>query len=105
MLRAASFCFGRDIADAARTPDKDTRALALHLTNASGRWVLVRIKHNRDRESRTNWLLIKQRDEYAKAGGTAAIMAEDHSVASGRSMDQIARGIGKRPKRCRRPRA
>lgn len=63
-----------------------------------GSWVLVRIKHNRDRSSRTNWLLIKHRDQYAKANGTAALMAEDRSVASDRTMDQIARGTGKRPK-------
>ena len=50
-----------------------------------GSWVLVRIKHNRDRDTRTNWLLIKHRDEYAKAGGTEALMAVDKSVASGRT--------------------
>jgi bifunctional non-homologous end joining protein LigD len=63
-----------------------------------GSWVLVRIKHNRDRDTRNNWLLIKHRDEYAKAGGTEALMAVDKSVASGRTMQQIARGTGKPPK-------
>jgi bifunctional non-homologous end joining protein LigD len=63
-----------------------------------GSWVLVRIKHNRGRDSRKNWLLIKHRDEYAKPGGTEALLATDKSVASGRTMQQIARGTGKAPK-------
>jgi bifunctional non-homologous end joining protein LigD len=63
-----------------------------------GSWVLVRIKHNRDRSTRTNWLLIKHRDQYAKPGGTEALLAVDKSVASGRTMQQITRGTGKPPK-------
>jgi bifunctional non-homologous end joining protein LigD len=62
-----------------------------------GSWVLVRIKHNRGRDTRTNWLLIKHQDKYAKPGGTDKLMAPDKSVASGRSMAQIARGVGKSP--------
>src|SRR6187402_3713824 len=62
-----------------------------------GSWVLVRIRNNRGRDTRTNWLLIKHKDEYAVPGGTPALIAEDRSVASGRSMDQIARGVGKAP--------
>lgn len=63
-----------------------------------GSWVLVRIKNNRGRDTRTNWLLIKHKDEYARPGETDALIAEDRSVASGRTMDQIARGVGKAPK-------
>jgi bifunctional non-homologous end joining protein LigD len=63
-----------------------------------GSWVLVRIKNNRGRDTRTNWLLIKHKDEYARPGETPALIAEDRSVASGRTMDQIARGVGKAPK-------
>jgi bifunctional non-homologous end joining protein LigD len=62
-----------------------------------GSWVLVRIKNNRGRDTRTNWLLIKHKDEYAQPGETEALIAEDRSVASGRTMDQIARGVGKAP--------
>ncbi len=62
-----------------------------------GGWVLVRIK-GRANERRNNWLLIKHKDEYAKPGGTEPMMAEDRSVASGRSMSQIAGGKGKAPK-------
>ena len=61
-----------------------------------GSWVLVRM-HNQRNESRKNWLLIKHRDEYAKPGATAALMDEDRSVASGRTMEQIARGTGPSP--------
>lgn len=63
-----------------------------------GSWVLVRIKNNRGRDTRTNWLLIKHKDQYAQAGATASLLAENRSVASGRSMQQIADGIGKAPK-------
>ena len=63
-----------------------------------GSWVLVRIRNNRGRDTRTNWLLIKHKDEYAVPGGTPALIAEDRSVASGRTMDQIARGVGKAPR-------
>jgi bifunctional non-homologous end joining protein LigD len=63
-----------------------------------GSWVLVRIRNNRGRDTRTNWLLIKHKDEYARPGGTEALIAEDRSVASGRTMDQIARGVGKPPR-------
>src|ERR1700722_14768838 len=63
-----------------------------------GSWVLVRLKHDRDRGKRTNWLLIKHRDAAAQPGGTEALMAVDRSVASGRSMQQIASGKGRSPK-------
>jgi bifunctional non-homologous end joining protein LigD len=63
-----------------------------------GSWVLVRIRNNRGRDTRTNWLLIKHSDEYAVPGGTPALIEEDRSVASGRTMDQIARGVGKAPR-------
>jgi bifunctional non-homologous end joining protein LigD len=63
-----------------------------------GGWVLVRINNNRGRDKRTNWLLIKQRDQYAKPGGTGALLEKDESVASGRAMRAIADGVGKAPK-------
>ena len=62
-----------------------------------GEWVLVRMKHGRDGGSRTNWLLIKHRDEYAKRGDADHALDDDKSVASGRSMAQIADGKGKAP--------
>ncbi|WP_298254387.1 DNA ligase D [Bradyrhizobium sp.] len=63
-----------------------------------GSWVLVRMRHDRNDGKRTNWLLIKHRDEYAREGEGNDLLEDDRSVASGRSMDQIAAGKGKAPK-------
>ena len=60
-----------------------------------GSWVLVRIKGWSGK--RVNWLLIKHRDEHAKEGNADALLAEDRSVASGRSMADIAAGKGQAP--------
>ena len=69
----------------------------LHGGKLHGSWVLVRMKGDRYGGKRTNWLLIKHRDEYAREGGED-IVKEDRSVASGRSMAQIAAGKGRAPK-------
>jgi len=64
-----------------------------------GGWVIVRMRGDRYGGKRTNWLLIKHRDEHASdATSTEALIAEDRSVASGRSMAQIASGKGRGPK-------
>jgi len=63
-----------------------------------GSWVLVRLKRDRTRGKRTNWLLIKHRDEFAVEADGDAILAEDRSVASGRAMAEIAAGRGRGPK-------
>src|SRR5258708_426854 len=70
----------------------------LHGDKLHGSWVLVRMRHDRDGSKRTNWLLIKHRDEFAKEGAANNILDADQSVASGRTMDQIAEGKGKAPK-------
>ncbi len=63
-----------------------------------GSWVLVRMKHDRAGGKRTNWLLIKHRDEFSREDDGDALTREAvTSVASGRTMDQIARGVGKGP--------
>src|SRR5690242_4225784 len=63
-----------------------------------GSWVLVRMRHDRNGGKRTNWLLIKHRDEYAREGEENDVLEEDRSVASGRTLKQIAEGKGKAPK-------
>jgi bifunctional non-homologous end joining protein LigD len=63
-----------------------------------GSWVLVRMRHDRNGGKRTNWLLIKHRDEFAKEGKANDVLDDDASVASGRTMDQIAEGKGRAPK-------
>src|SRR5271170_1895726 len=59
-----------------------------------GGWVLVRLR-NDTKSKRHNWLLIKHRDEAAVDGNGGALVDEDRSVASGRSMAQIAAGKGR----------
>ncbi len=63
-----------------------------------GSFVLVRMKRDRSGGKRTNWLLIKHRDEFGRDGDADAVLAEDRSVASGRTMAAIAAGRGRGPK-------
>ena len=70
----------------------------LHGDKLHGSWVLVRMKGDRYGGKRTNWLLIKHRDEFAREGEANDILEDDRSVASGRTMAQIAEGKGKAPK-------
>jgi bifunctional non-homologous end joining protein LigD len=64
-----------------------------------GSFVLVRMKR-REREKHDNWLLIKHHDGWALEGqGDALVENELTSVASGRTMEEIAAGTGKGPKR------
>jgi bifunctional non-homologous end joining protein LigD len=62
-----------------------------------GSFVLVRIKNDRGGSKRTNWLLIKHRDEGANPGDDDKILAQDRSVASQRTMAEIAAGKGRGP--------
>lgn len=82
--------------DPVRGFKKGDLKFTLHGEKLQGSWVLVRMRNDRDGGKRTNWLLIKHRDEYAREGGD--ILAEDKSVASGRAMAQIAEGKGRAPK-------
>src|SRR5277367_30025 len=70
----------------------------LHGEKLRGSWVLVRMRWDRNGGKRTNWLLIKHRDEFVREGKDNTILDEDRSVASGRTMAQIAAGKGKAPK-------
>ena len=64
-----------------------------------GGFVLVRMKR-REREKRDNWLLIKHHDGWAvEDHGDLLTEGETTSVASGRSMEDIAAGKGQGPKR------
>src|SRR5271163_410087 len=63
-----------------------------------GSWVLVRMRADRNGGKRTNWLLIKHRDDFAKEGKANDVLDADQSVASGRSMAEIAEGKGNAPK-------
>ncbi|HEV7137895.1 MAG TPA: DNA ligase D [Steroidobacteraceae bacterium] len=61
-----------------------------------GGWVLVRLRDSRSGK-RPSWLLIKHRDEFARAGN-GALLDEDRSVASGRTLQEIAASLGRGPK-------
>jgi bifunctional non-homologous end joining protein LigD len=63
-----------------------------------GSWVLVRMKRDWSRGKRVNWLLIKHKDSFARDGESGVVTSEDSSVASGRSMADIAVGKGPAPK-------
>ena len=61
-----------------------------------GGWVLVRMQRRGERAKANTWLLIKHRDQFVREGD-ASLLAHDRSVASGRSMQQIAEGKGRGP--------
>ncbi len=65
----------------------------------NGSFVLVRMRNDRDGGKRNNWLLIKHHDDHSVDENGANILQENAtSVASGRSMEQIAEGKGRRPR-------
>ena len=84
-------------------PERGLRKGDLKFTLAGeklkGSWVLVRMRHDRerDRSNRNNWLLIKHRDGYEREA-RGSVTEQDRSVASGRTMEEIATGQGRRPK-------
>jgi len=56
-----------------------------------GGWVLVRTHGGKyGKSDGRSWLLIKEKDEFATPGGTPIVEAAPDSVASGRSLDDIA---------------
>ncbi|MDE2166904.1 MAG: non-homologous end-joining DNA ligase [Alphaproteobacteria bacterium] len=56
-----------------------------------GRWTLVRMRGRTAQEGRDNWLLIKERDRYARPGAGDALTARaGTSAVSGKTMEQIA---------------
>lgn len=61
-----------------------------------GTWALVRMHGRADRSGRENWLLIKEKDEFARDESDAAIIEEaPDSALTGRSIDQIATSKGR----------
>ena len=82
------------------SPQRALAAGELKLTFAGerlrGSWVLVRLRNSRSGK-RPSWLLIKHRDEFA-CTGDGLLRDDDRSVASGRTMAQIAAGRGRGPK-------
>lgn len=83
-------------------PDEGLRQGKLHFTldgaRMTGGWGLVRMrprKGTRGREeTRENWLLVKERDADATEDPDSLVRSHMTSIATGRSMDRIARGDG-----------
>lgn len=67
--------------------DRGSVKIIFHGERLLGEWALVRMKARPGQ--RHQWLLIKHRDDYAKADFDVVALA-DTSVVSGRTMDQIA---------------
>jgi len=80
-------------------PDGDPRAayrkgrmkFSLLGKKLQGRWTLVRMSGTQNADGK-NWLLIKERDQYARTATRAnSGLTSSHSVKSGRSMDEITK--------------
>ena len=64
----------------------------MHGTKLRGKWALIRMGGHAATERKPNWLLIKEHDEFERAEGEPAVTeAEDKSVITGRSLEEIAR--------------
>ena len=84
-------------ADPARALRAGELKFSLAGKKLKGGWVLVRMRRKGERSKGNNWLLIKHRDGFEREGD-GALLAQDRSVASGRSMQQIAEGKGRGPR-------
>jgi bifunctional non-homologous end joining protein LigD len=76
-------------------PHKDYPAGKLKFTlqgeRLKGGWMLIRMKPRDARDKGDNWLLVKERDEFAQPGaGDDLVEGAVTSIASGKSMAQIA---------------
>ncbi len=61
----------------------------------NGTWTLVRMHGRFGSSDKENWLLIKDRDSFARSESDAAVVDESpESVLTGRSIEEIARGNG-----------
>ena len=83
--------------DAAKALAKGELKFVLSGEKLNGGFVLVRM-NRREGEKRNNWLLIKHRDEYAIDDADEDLLQDAKSVASSRTMDEIAAGKGRKPK-------
>jgi bifunctional non-homologous end joining protein LigD len=82
--------------DPAKALAKGELKFVLSGEKLQGGFMLVRMKR-REGEKRDSWLLIKHRDAYVADQGET-VLENAHSVASSRSMEEIAAGKGRRPR-------
>lgn len=71
--------------------ERGSLKFTLHGEKLRGNWTLVRMKGRAGGEKKANWLLIKERDEFARSADDAAITdQETKSAITGRDLDEIA---------------
>ncbi|AXC11140.1 ATP-dependent DNA ligase [Acidisarcina polymorpha] len=64
----------------------------MHGTKMKGKWTLIRMGGKAASESKPNWLLIKEHDDFERKPDDPAITEEaPNSVVTGRSLEEIAR--------------
>ena len=64
----------------------------LHGTKMKGKWALIRMGGKAANESKPNWLLIKEHDEFERKGTDSSVTEEEpNSVVTGRSLEEIAK--------------
>ncbi len=92
--------------DAGKMLKKGDLKFTLEGGKLQGSWVLVRMRSDKfapkngktdGKGGRNNWLLIKHQDKFAHEGDGDALLKKDHSIASGREMEDIAAGKGAKP--------
>jgi bifunctional non-homologous end joining protein LigD len=79
--------------DISRALEKGELKFVMEGGRMHGSWVIVRTR--KDQGGKASWLLIKHRDAAATADGGEGPSDEDRSVASKRTMSEIAAGKGK----------
>src|ERR1700691_5122721 len=84
---------GQPLGDVDRQLEKGDLKFLLNGTKLKGKWVLVRMRKNpdRDRSDKPNWLLIKERDEYVQPEDSPSITdLAPNSALTQRTMEAIA---------------
>lgn len=61
-----------------------------------GMWALVRLRGRKKDRGKENWLLIKERDDFARTGERPIVERELRSIKTGRTMQEIAAGMAAR---------
>lgn len=73
--------------------EKGDLKFRLHGERLSGEWVLARMRSRPEDRGRSNWLLIKHRDDVSNEDDAEAwLETQGKSIVSGRIMDEIAKG-------------
>jgi bifunctional non-homologous end joining protein LigD len=73
--------------------EKGDLKFRLHGERLTGEWVLARMRSRPEDRGRSNWLLIKHRDDVSNADDAEAwLETQASSIVSGRTMDEITEG-------------